>query len=74
MLVMQHLDSLTEPSKAKLSVRLYGLARRHTLDYHVKKSRRRLKAVQRRLARGGFNLPEVLTDMELASMRGSDTY
>ena len=74
LLVMQHLDSLTEPSKAKLSVRLYGLARRHTLDYHVKKARRRLKAVQRRLTRGGLNLPEVLSDLELASMGGSDPY
>jgi DNA-directed RNA polymerase specialized sigma24 family protein len=72
MLVMKYLDSLTEPSTAKLSVRLYGLARRHCLDYYVKKSRRRLKAVQRRLAQGGFDLPEVLSDLELASIRADE--
>lgn len=69
LLVMQHLDSLTEPSSAKLSVRLYGLSRRHALDYHVKKARRRHKAVQRRLSQGGsIDCPEVLSDQELASM------
>jgi len=63
---------LLEPGTAKLPVRLFALARRHTLDYYTKKARRRLNAVERRLSHGSFNLPEVLSEMELASMRAEE--
>jgi hypothetical protein len=73
MLVLTNLDDLLEPGPAKLSVRLFALARRHTLDYYTKKARRRLNAVQRRLSQGSrFNLPEVLSVQELASMRAEE--
>jgi hypothetical protein len=73
MLVLTNLDDLLEPGPAKLSVRLFALARRHTLDYYTKKARRRLNAVQRRLSQGSsFNLPEVLSAQELASMRAEE--
>jgi hypothetical protein len=69
MLVLTNLDALLQPGPAKLSTRLFSLARRHTLDYYTKKARRRLKAVQRRLSVGDFKLPEVISAKELASMR-----
>jgi hypothetical protein len=69
MLVLTNLDALLEPGPAKLSTRLFSLARRHVLDYYTKKARRRLKAVQRRLSIGDFKLPEVISAQELASMR-----
>jgi hypothetical protein len=69
MLVLANLDQLLEPGLAKLSTRLFSLARRHTLDYYTKKARRRLRAVQRRLSLGDFKLPEVISAQELASMR-----
>jgi hypothetical protein len=69
LLVMKYLDSLTKCGTAKLSVRLFALAKKHALNYHVKKARRRLKAVQRRLSQGGsIGVPEVLSDQELAAM------
>jgi hypothetical protein len=69
MLVLTNLDDLLEPSPAKLSSRLFALAKRHTLDYYTKKTRRRHQAVQRRLSQGGsLGVPEVLSDQELAAM------
>jgi hypothetical protein len=57
LLVFERLDSLLEPGPAKLSTRLFELSKRHTLDYHVKKVRRRQAAVRARLDKGlGFVL------------------
>ena len=72
-LILRYLDRLTKPGPAKLSSRLYGLARRHALDYHVKKARRRHMAVQRRISQSGsFHIPEVMSSQELAAMTAEE--
>jgi len=48
---------------------LYGLAKRHALNY-IKKQRRRYQLVKERMDNGkGLKVPEVLSELELASMR-----
>lgn len=65
------LAGFLKPSKAKLSTCLYALARRHTLDYYVKKQTIRHTAVRRRIesGRGFVDLPETLTDAEVEALR-----
>lgn len=67
-----NVDKFTKPTKAKLSTRLYGLARTHTLNYHVKKARRRRKAVERRVFDRRYFGCEYLSDLELASMAADE--
>jgi hypothetical protein len=70
LLLYQYTDALLKPGTAKLSTRIYELARLHVLGYHVEKGRNRLRIVEARMyERGGFCGPETLSRMELASMR-----
>lgn len=70
LLVLKYLDSLTQPGSADLSTRLFGLAKRHTELYHLKKAQRRHRAVRRWLERGRLlNVPEVVSKEELAALR-----
>lgn len=67
-LIFERVDDFLKPGTAKLSTCLFALARRHTLDYYVKKQARRHAAVARRVAAGGgFHLPEVVSPEEVAA-------
>ena len=67
--VFLNLDKFDDPGSAKLSTRLFGLARQHTRNWRTKQQNR-LAAVSRRMAAGrGFVDIEVLSDAELAEMR-----
>jgi hypothetical protein len=71
-LAFQYLDHLIEAGPAKISTRLFALARVHA-GFHTKKIRLRYHAVCRRLASGqgflGFTDAEVLTDAQLESLK-----
>lgn len=73
---MAHSLNRKSPTGAKLSTRLYGLAKKHTHDYHNKKNIGRQNALKKRIERG---LPpmkdvEVLSAAELASMKADSTW
>jgi DNA-directed RNA polymerase specialized sigma24 family protein len=72
-LVFQRLDGFLKPGPAKVSTCLYALASRHTY-YHVKKQRIRHEAVRRRIEsdRGFVDLPEVLSDAEVAALKAAE--
>lgn len=71
-LAFQYLDQFIEAGPAKISTRLFALARVHA-GFHTKKIRLRYHAVCRRLASGqgfvGFTDAEVLTDAQLESLK-----
>lgn len=67
--VFLNLDTLSNAGSAKLSTRLFGLARRHTSNWR-KKQQSRFAAVGRRIAAGKGFVAETLSDAEIAEMRG----
>lgn len=74
-LVFERLADFLKPGTAKRSTCLFALARRHTLDYYVKKQARRHAAVARRLAAGGrFHLPEIVTNEEIEAAEAELQY
>jgi hypothetical protein len=73
-LIYQRLDSLLRVGSAKLSTRLFALARRHVYFYYIKPHIIRVNAVTRRLDKGqDFDGVECLSDVELASIRAAET-
>ena len=72
-LVFQRLDGFLKPGTAKTSTCLHALASQHAY-YHVKKQRIRHEAVRRRIesGRGFVDLPEVLSDAEVAALKAAE--
>jgi len=68
-LIYKRVYSFLQPSRAKVSTRLYRLAVRHCLDYHIKKRKARYQAVERFTDSGRRFACEVISDLETASMR-----
>lgn len=67
-LLCNKMDDLQKEGIAKLSTRLYGLARRHTLSYHTTKRNRRLKLTTEHYASGG-EIAGAFPPEELAEMK-----
>lgn len=67
--IFLNLDKLTNSGSAKLSTRLFGLARRHTRNWKSKQQGR-MAAVRKRLAAGRGLGVETLTDAEIAELMG----
>jgi hypothetical protein len=69
--IFLNLGKLTDPGTAKLSTRLFGLARQHTRNWK-KKQQGRLAAVSRRVATGKGLGVETLSELEIAEMKATE--
>jgi hypothetical protein len=66
--ILDKLDGLKRPGKAKLSTRIYALTKWQVREY-LKAQRTRHAAIMRRLAQGRGFVAETLSDAEIAEMR-----
>lgn len=66
--IMEKLDGLMQPGRAKLSTRIYALAKWQVREY-LKAQRIRHAAVSRRLAQGRGFVAETLSDAEVSEQR-----
>jgi hypothetical protein len=70
LLIFPMTHQLLAPGTAKLSSRVFALARRHCYFYHVAPRRRQRKAIDKRMKTGrGFNGVEALSELEIQEMK-----